>query len=144
MGTFNSNSITKGAPAKVHNEGLIAPFDQISVAANPTATQTYDFVKIAKGAVVVDALAAATDMDTSGAPTLAFDFGTDEDADRFAAAAALGQSAATNVVRCNLATGVNWTTTAEQILRATCTTTAAIFAAGTIKAGVFYYMPGVF
>ena len=91
-----------------------------------------------KGAVVVSATIAATDMDTNGAPTLAFDVGDDSDEDRIFAASAVGQAGtlSTAIAR----TGFLYKYTADTAIKVYVQAVSATGAAGTLYVSVDYFV----
>lgn len=91
-----------------------------------------------KGAVVVGILAVATDMDTNGAPALAFDIGDDSDEDRLMTNSNIGQAGTASTTLA--ATGAMYKYTADTRIKAYVRTAAATAAAGTLSVAVEYFV----
>lgn len=90
------------------------------------------------GAVVVGYTFSATDMDTNGSPTLAFDVGDSADEDRLISNSNLGQAG--GITQTMLTTGFMYKFTARTQIRAYIRTAAATAAAGTIKFALSYFI----
>lgn len=109
-----------------------------------TLNNVIPLVKLPRGAVVKDITIYATDMDTNGAPTLAFHVGDAGDPDRFIVASTVGQTggkvAAGNTAAAAATTAAAGAYTAETIINATVSTAAATAAAGTMLVFVEYVM----
>ena len=104
---------------------------------------TFDICRVPAGAKITDVKLVFTDMDTGGAPTLAFHVGDSGDTDRFISAGA-ATAAGTLEAGNNATSAANWAAhagyTAETLIYGTCSTGAATAAAGTIVAHVRYVM----
>jgi len=90
------------------------------------------------GAVIVGAMVSATDMDTNGSPTLAFDIGDSADEDRIFAASAVGQAATLSQAIARTAHLYKYT--AETQIRAYIQAVSATPAAGTLTFSLFYFV----
>lgn len=93
-----------------------------------------------KGAVVVGVTVAASDMDTNGAPTLAFDIGDADDQNRLIAASAVGQAGTLKVDTVVPSTGFLYKYTADTLINAYVQAVAATGAAGTLYVAVTYFV----
>lgn len=93
-----------------------------------------------KGAVVTGVQIYATDMDTNGTPTLAFDIGDSGDEDRLIAASTVGQAGTGNYTGLVAATGFLYKYTADTEIKAYVQAVAATGAAGTLKVAVRYFV----
>ena len=91
-----------------------------------------------KGAVIVGATIAATDMDTNGTPTLAFDVGDASDEDRIFAASAVGQAG--TVSSAIARTGFLYKYTADTLITAYVQAVSATGAAGTLYVAIEYFV----
>jgi hypothetical protein len=91
---------------------------------------------VPKGAIILEAGLAATDMDTNGSPALAIDIGDSGDEDRLFAASTVGQAGTASFVMA--ATGFLYKYTSRTQLRAYIQTAAGTAAAGTLKFWVTY------
>lgn len=91
-----------------------------------------------EGAVIVGICASATDMDTNGAPTLAFDIGDSADEDRLMAASVIGQAATLSQTLARAGHLHKYTTRTQ--IRAYVQAVAATGAAGTLKVNVIYFV----
>lgn len=100
-------------------------------------SDTIDFFKVPKGAVIMGIYFAATDVDTNVSPAVKFDIGDSGDADRLIAATTVGQAAGSTTSLVT-ATGLFYRYTADTIIRATVNTVAATAAAGTLYLRVDY------
>jgi hypothetical protein len=91
-----------------------------------------------KGAVVVGASISATDMDTNGTPTLAFDVGDTADEDRLIAASQVGRAG--TLANALAPTGHLYKYTADTQIKAYVQAAAATAAAGTLYVSVQYFV----
>ncbi len=91
-----------------------------------------------KGAVVVSAVIAGTDMDTNGTPALAIDVGDDSDEDRIFAASTVGQAGTLSTAMAR--TAMLYKYTADTAIKAYIQTAAATGAAGTLYVTVNYFV----
>ena len=90
------------------------------------------------GAVVTGAVIAATDMDTNGTPTLAFDVGDDGDEDRIFAASTVGQAGTLSMAMAR--TGLLYKYAARTRIKAYVQAASATGAAGTLYVVVRYFV----
>ena len=86
------------------------------------------------GFVVTSATISATDMDTGGSPTLAFDVGDDADENRIFAASTVGQAA--TISSAIATTGHLYQYASETLIKAYVQAVAATGAAGTLRVTV--------
>lgn len=91
-----------------------------------------------KGAVVIGACIAATDMDTNGAPTLAFDVGDASVESRIFAASQVGRAATLSTAMAT--TGFLYKYTADTLVKAYVQAVAATGAAGTLYVAIEYFI----
>lgn len=92
------------------------------------------------GAVVTAVKAYATDMDTNGSPTLAFDIGDSGDQDRLLAASNIGQAGTGNYTGLVASTGFMHKYTADTAIVVAIQAVAATGAAGTLKVVIEYFV----
>lgn len=111
----------------------------LTVSANPTGGTSVGLVKIPANAVIVDMLVVASDLDTSGTPTLTFSIGTDASPTYFINLSTIGQTG--GLVRPTAVTARPLTFAAPDTINITWGTAAATFAAGTIDLVVQYINP---
>lgn len=94
------------------------------------------------GAVITGITVSASDMDTSGSPTLAFDIGDDSDEDRLMAASTVGQ---TGTISQTLArTGHMYKYSSATKIKAYVQAAAATGAAGTLSVSIRYFVDPTF
>lgn len=147
MATFTSDQVSSGRAHKplIGDPGVCRAYGQISITANPVASDIYELVRIPAGATVVGGYLYVDDLDTNVSPTLDMDLGwaangaEAADADGFGNNGVLSGDAVTGVKPETgswrplggvlLATGPV-TFTRETIIQLTCVATAATFAAG--------------
>lgn len=91
-----------------------------------------------KGAVVVRATIAATDMDSNGSPALAIDVGDASDEDRIFAGSTVGQGATLSTAIAT--TGFLYKYANDTMIKAFINTAAATAAAGTLYVAVEYFI----
>lgn len=94
--------------------------------------------RLPKGAVIVRATIAATDMDTDGSPALAIDVGDDSDEDRIFAASTVGQAGTLSTAMAR--TAMLYKYTADTLIKAYIQTASATGAAGTLYVCVEYFV----
>jgi hypothetical protein len=138
MATYSSPQVTNSMPIASHGEaGTVrcARFP-ITISAALTTDDVLRFGYLPKYARVVDALLEATDMDTNGTPTLAFNIGDSGDVDRLFAATTAGQAA--GVTRMSAATGFGHRYDAATLITGAPSTNAATGAAGTLALTILY------
>jgi len=80
----------------------------------------------------------ATDMDTNGTPTLAFDVGDDSDEDRIFAASTVGQAGTMSAAWARTAHGYKWTSATK--IKAYVQAVSATGAAGSITFTIRYFV----
>lgn len=93
---------------------------------------------VPKGAVIVAAGIAATDMDTNGSPALAIDVGDSGDEDRIFAASTVGQAGTASFAMAR--TAFLYKYTSETQIRAYIQTASGTGAAGTLYVWVQYFV----
>lgn len=93
---------------------------------------------VPKGAVFDSAVLSASDMDTNGSPTLAFDVGDDSDEDRIFAASTVGQAGTLSQAFARTAHGYKWSTATK--IKAYVQAVAATGAAGTLTFTIRYFV----
>ena len=91
-----------------------------------------------KGAVVVGATIAATDMDTNVSPALAIDVGDSGDEDRIFAASTVGQAGTLSTAMARAGFLAKYTS--DTLIKAYIQTAAATAAAGTLYVAVRYFI----
>lgn len=91
-----------------------------------------------KGAVIVSATIAGTDMDTGGSPALAIDVGDASDEDRIFAASTVGQAGTLSTAMAR--TAFLYKYTSDTLIKAFIQTAAATAAAGTLYVTVTYFV----
>lgn len=111
----------------------------LTVSTNPTGGDVVQMVKLPKGAIVLDVMAVASDMDTNGTPTLTFSVGYGDSTSYFISVSTIAQTG--GVVRSSAVTARPLTLTGEDTIDILWGTTAATFAAGTIDLMVHYVNP---
>lgn len=137
--TTNSTAAAGVAVFEGQSYAVVCVPATLTVATNPTGADVVQMVKLPKGAIVIDVMAVASDMDTSGSPTLTFSVGYGDDTDYFISVSTVAQAG--GVVRPTLATARPLTLTGEDTIDILWGTTAATFAAGTIDLMVYYVNP---
>jgi hypothetical protein len=110
----------------------------LSTAMIDNANDEVKILTMPAGAVLVFGVISASDMDTNGTPTLAFDVGDDGDEDRIFANAAVGQAGTLSAALAT--TGHGYKYTADTVIKAYVKTAAATAAAGTLKVTLMYVM----
>jgi hypothetical protein len=138
MATYQSAQVQNEMPIPSH--GLASNVHcqrfKVSITAALTTSDAIEFGYLPIYARVVDATIKATDMDTNGTPTLAFNIGDAGDVDRLFAATTAGQAA--GVTRMTAATGFGHRYDAATLITGAPSTNAATGAAGTLELFVFY------
>jgi hypothetical protein len=129
------------AASTVQQRADVGPFvivDSLThaLAANVTADDIIELIKVPRGARIQEVVMTITDMDTHGSPTLAFEVGDGGDTDRFITSSALGTTGGT--VRINSLVGLNYQYTADDTIDIKWNTAAATFAAGSFSIVVMY------
>lgn len=97
-----------------------------------------ELLYVPAGAVFDSAVISASDMDTNGTPTLAFDVGDDSDEDRIFAASAVGQGATMSTAWARTAHGYKWTSKTK--IKAFIQAVSATGAAGTLTFTIRYFV----
>ena len=111
---------------------------EMTTAMIDNANDEVGLFRLPKGAVVVGATIAATDMDTNGTPALAIDVGDDADEDRFFAASTVGQAGTLSTAMAR--TGFLYKYTSDTLVKAYIQTAAATGAAGTLYVALRYFV----
>lgn len=93
-----------------------------------------------KGAVIVGANLAATDMDTNGTPTLKFDVGDSGSNARIFSASTVGQAGTLNATNNMVSTALLYKFTADTLISAYVNTVSATGAAGTLYCTISYFV----
>ncbi len=99
------------------------------------------FGKVPKGAIYVDALIAADDLDSGGSPALTFDLGDTDSADGLIDGATVGQAAGSARATSGAYIINRHATPAEKNIILTVATAPATAVAGTVRVVVQYYVP---
>lgn len=94
------------------------------------------------GAVIVGITASATDMDSNGTPTLAFDIGDDSDEDRLMAASTIGQAGTLSQTLAR--TGHMYKYSSATKIKAYVQAAAATAVAGTLSVSIRYFVDPTF
>jgi hypothetical protein len=138
MATYQSQQVQDEMPIPSH--GLAGSVRcqrfKLTITAALTTSDVLQFGYLPKYARVVDALLLATDMDTNGTPTLAFNIGDAGDVDRLFAATTAGQAA--GVTRMSATTGFGHRYDDETLITGAPSTNAATGAAGTLTLFVWF------
>lgn len=138
MATYQSQQIVDKMPIASHGLGSsvkVARFP-VTIGAALTTADVIQFGYMPIYARVIDAYVEATDMDTNGSPTLAFNIGDAGDVDRLFAASTAGQAA--GVTRMTAATGFGYRYDAKTLLTGAPSTNAATGVAGTLALTVLF------
>lgn len=132
MATYNSQQVTDKMPITSHGlAGKLMAFRfPVTIGAALTTSDVINFGYVPKYFRVIDAYLEATDMDTNGSPTLAFNIGDAGDVDRLFAATTAGQAA--GVTRMTAVTGFGYRYDDKTLLTGAPSTNAATGAAGTL------------
>lgn len=138
MATYKSQQVTDRMPIPSHGFGasLYAQRFPVTITAALTTADAIQFGYLPKYARVIDAYLEATDMDTNGSPTLAFNVGDAGDVDRLFAATTAGQAA--GVTRMTAVTGFGHRYDDETLLTGAPSTNAATGVAGTLTLTVLF------
>ena len=132
------------AAATVQVRSDVGPFvicDSVThaLAANVTANDVIEMIKVPRGARILEVILTSTDLDTNGSPTWAMEVGDGGDTDRFIASTTIGQTGGTVRLGTNVV-GTNYQYTAEDTIDIKITAVAATFAAGSLSLIVMYRM----
>lgn len=145
MATYRSLNVSENQPIKSHGDGGHVKCERfrITTTAALTTADVLQFGYLPIYARVVDAVLVASDIDTNGTPTIALNVGDSGDADRFFAAANVGQAG--TAARMTVTTGFGYRYDAETLITGAPSTNAATGAAGTIDLYVYFIVddPGV-
>lgn len=143
MATYYTDQSRTAYAPRIGGHGHRGVVSAVAIVAMTTAMidNTNDEVGLfvlPKGAVIVSATIAATDMDTNGMPTLAFDVGDDSDEDRIFAASTVGQAGTLSTAMAR--TGYLYKYTADTLIKAYIQAVSATGAAGTLYVHVNYFV----
>jgi hypothetical protein len=138
MATYQSQQVQDEMPIPSHGyaSSLKCQRFVVSITAALTTSDVIQFGYLPDYARVIDAYVEATDMDTNGTPTLAFNIGDSGDVDRLFAATTAGQAA--GVTRMTAATGFGHRYDTATLITGAPSTNAATGAAGTLALTVLY------
>lgn len=138
MATYQSQQVQDEMPIASHGMGsnLKTARFKVTISAALTTSDAIEFGYLPIYARVIDAWVKATDMDTNGTPTLAFNIGDAGDVDRLFAATTAGQAA--GVTRMSATTGFGHRYDAETLITGAPSTNAATGAAGTLELCILY------
>jgi hypothetical protein len=138
MATYQSQQVSGQMPIPSHGDASSLKCQRfvVSVTAALTTSDAIEFGYLPDYARVIDAYVEATDMDTNGTPTLAFNIGDSGDVDRLFAATTAGQAA--GVTRMSAATGFGHRYDAATLITGAPSTNAATGAAGTLALTILY------
>lgn len=138
MATYNSQQVTDRMPIPSHGLASYVNVSRfpVTIGAALTTDDVINFGYLPIYARVIDAYLEASDMDTHGTPTLAFNIGDSGDADRLFAASIAGQAA--GITRMTVATGFGHRYDAKTLITGAPSTSAATGAAGTLTLTVLF------
>jgi hypothetical protein len=138
MATYQSQQVQDRMPIPSHGLASYVNVQRfpVTISAALTTADVIQFGYLPIYARVIDAYLEATDMDTNGTPTLAFNIGDAGDADRLFAATTAGQAA--GVTRMTAVTGFGHRYDAKTLITGAPSTNAATGAAGTLTLTVLY------
>lgn len=148
MATYSSSLVSSNAPVPSHGlfNNLKAISATVSCTAAPSTSDTIQFFTLPKNAVVQGYKVGATQMDSNGSPTLAFNIGDAGSATRLFSGVAVGRTSGGSWIGDTGAgatyTGVGYQFTADTQIVAVPSANAATGAAGTITLTVFYTLAG--
>lgn len=108
MATYQSRQVSEIMPIPSHGLAVDTKCQRftVTIGAALTTADNIEFGRVPDYARVVDATLVATDLDTNGSPTLTLNVGDAGDADRFFAAATVGQTGA--AARMSVLTGFGY------------------------------------
>lgn len=112
----------------------------VTCTAAPSTSDTLNFFYLPAGARVHLAVLEASDMDTSGSPTLTLNIGDSGDADRLFAASTVGQAGTLSTAIAT--TGGDASYSAKTLITGVANANATTGAAGTVTLTVFYSVEG--
>lgn len=138
MATYNSPAVANLQPMAVHGEKNLV--QQARAVVSPTAALTtadvLNFFYLPPNARIVAGYLLSSDMDTNGAPTLAFNVGDAGAAARLFAASNVGQAGTSSVALAQA--GLGYLTTAKTLITCSPSANAATGVAGTLELGISY------
>jgi hypothetical protein len=116
-------------------QGAVQVTKTLTVAANPTANDVVELIRIPAYSTIHDLLVAATDMDSSTG--MLFEIGDGADTDRFVSSSSIGQTG--GFARMTNLAGAGYQYTAEDTIDIKFTAAASgTFTAGTVTVSVLY------
>lgn len=138
MATYQSQQVQDEMPIPSHGEASTVRCQRfkVTISAALTTADAIQFGYLPAYARVVDATIKATDMDTNGTPTLAFNIGDAGDVDRLFAATTAGQAA--GITRMTASTGFFYRYDTPTMITGAPSTNAATGAAGTLELAIYY------
>jgi hypothetical protein len=138
MATYQSQQVQDEMPIASHGEAGTVRCQRfkVTISAALTTSDTIEFGYVPHYARIVDAVLKGTDMDTNGTPTLAFNVGDADDADRLFAASTVGQAA--GIARMTATTGFGHRYDDPTLIVGVPSTNAATGAAGTLELFLYY------
>lgn len=138
MATYSSQQVTDKMPIPSHGRASYLNVQRfpLTITAALTTADVLQFGYLPIYARVIDAYLEATDMDTNGSPTLAFNIGDAGDVDRLFAASTAGQAA--GVTRMTAVTGFGHRYDTKTLITGAPSTNAATGVAGTLALTVIY------
>lgn len=134
MATYSATDyLYKPVPTHGPNGNLkvLGPWS-VSCTAAPSTSDTLNFGYAPKGFTVLGVGLYATDMDTSGSPTLTLNIGDAGDADRLVAASNVGQTGTASYTSLVASTGVAYQYTSKTLITGVANANATTGAAGTV------------
>lgn len=138
MATYNSTNyqnktgVSAGGPAG----NVLVAYAEVVCSSAPSTSDTLNFFYLPAGARVLQATLEATDMDTSGSPTLTLNIGDSGDADRLFAASTVGQAATASTAVAT--TGAGYKYTSKTLITGVANANATTGAAGSVYLTVLY------
>lgn len=146
MATYQSRQVQDDMPIPSHGLAVDVKCQRfyVEIGAALTTSDNIEFGYLPDYARVVDAVIVATDMDTNGSPTLTLNVGDADDADRYFAAATVGQNG--SAARMTATTGFGHRYgKGKHLITGKPAANAATGAAGSIELFVYYQVddPGV-
>ena len=138
MATYQSQQVQDEMPIPSHGPASSVKVQRfpVTISAALTTSDAIQFGYLPIYARVIDAYLEATDMDTNGTPTLAFNIGDAGDVDRLFAATTAGQAA--GVTRMTATTGFGHRYDETTLITGAPSTNAATGAAGTLTLTILY------
>lgn len=141
MATYSAPDFDK-KPTPGHGLAANVKVARATVACSsaPSTSDTLNFFYLPAGARVHLAVLEATDMDTSGSPSLTLNIGDSGDADRLFAASNVAQTG--TLSQAIATTGADHLYTDKTLITGTAAANAATGAAGSVTLTVFYTIEG--